>query len=241
MSAALHVEDLHVGYGGGDIVSGLSFALGEGEILTVIGPNGAGKSTMVKAVAGLVRPSAGRISVEGAETAGLPAAEVARRGLAYVPQEANVFRSLTVMENLEMGAWLAPARLGEGRERVLALFPRLAERARVRAGRLSGGERQMAALAMALMLAPRVLVLDEPSAGLAPQMVGEMFETVAAVNATGVSILMVEQNAIRALEMSHRGLVLAGGRRRAEGPAQELLADPEIGELFLGRGAGTRA
>ena len=241
MNAALTVEDLHVGYGGGDIVAGLSFSLGAGEILTVIGPNGAGKSTAVKAVAGIVRPSAGRICVEGADIAGLPAPEVARRGLAYVPQEANVFRSLTVMENLEMGAWLAPAQFAEGRDRVLSLFPRLAERARVAAGRLSGGERQMTALAMALMLAPRVLALDEPSAGLAPRMVGEMFETIARINATGVSILMVEQNAIPALEMSHRGLVLAGGRLRACAPAQELLADQQVGELFLGRGAGVPA
>jgi len=241
VSAVLAVESLHVGYGGGDIVAGVSLALAPGEILTVIGPNGAGKSTLIKALAGITPPRAGRVRLRGAETAGLPAHEVARLGLAYVPQEANVFRSLTVMENLEMGAWLAPARFAEGRDRVLALFPRLAERARVRAGRLSGGERQMAALAMALMLEPEVLLLDEPSAGLAPRMVGEMFETIARVNAAGVAVLMVEQNAIGALEMSHRGLVLASGRVRAEGAARALLDDPEMGALFLGRDAEAEA
>lgn len=232
----LDVRDLTVGYGRGDIVKGVSLTMTADEVVTVIGPNGAGKSTLIKAVAGVLRPRAGRVWVDGTELTGQPASHVARYGLAYVPQEANVFRSLTVAENLAMGAWLAPSAARERRERVYTLFPVLRARAGVRAGKLSGGERQMAALGMALMLAPRVLVLDEPSAGLAPTMVGQMLDTVATVNAAGIAVLMVEQNAVRALQLSHRGIVLAGGEKRLDAPAQELLASRDVGDLYLGTG-----
>jgi len=238
MSAPLlEVNSLTAGYGGGDIVKRVSLTLGEAEVLTVIGPNGAGKSTLIKAIAGVLRPRAGRVRIAGAEVTGLPASRVARHGVAYVPQEANVFRSLTVGENLEMGAWLEPGAERARRARVEDLFPILAERAPVRAGRLSGGERQMVALGMALMLQPRVLILDEPSAGLAPAMVGELLQTLRRVNEAGIAVLMVEQNAIQALELSHRGIVMAGGATRLDAPARELLDSREIGELYLGAGA----
>ena len=232
----LDVHDLAVGYGRGDIVKDVSLTMTADEVVTVIGPNGAGKSTLIKAIAGVLRPRAGRVRVGGTDLTGRPASYVARYGLAYVPQEANVFRSLTVAENLAMGAWLAPSVARERRERVYTLFPVLRTRAGVRAGKLSGGERQMAALGMALMLAPRVLVLDEPSAGLAPAMVDQMLDTVSTVNATGIAVLMVEQNAVRALQLSHRGIVLAGGEKRLDAPAQELLTRRDVGDLYLGTG-----
>jgi len=220
-----------------DILNGVDVRVGPGEIVTVVGPNGAGKSTLVKTIMGFVRPRRGRVVMGGQDVAGLAPHALARRGVGYVPQLRGVFPSLTVEENLEIGM---VGRAGSVRNRMSAmytLFPRLAERRRQMTGTMSGGERQMVAIARALMPEPAVLLLDEPSAGLAPAFVDVVFEQIAAVNRGGVTILMVEQNARRALAMSHRGYVLDLGRNRYDGPAAELLADPRVVELYLG---GTR-
>lgn len=230
----LQVEGLFAGYGKGDIIKNVNFSLADGGITTIIGPNGAGKSTLIKTLAGVVRPRIGSVRVAGRETAGLSANRLTQRGVAYVPQEANVFRSLTVRENLEMGAWTAKDAREQRMEDVFALFPVLRERGSVRAGNLSGGQRQMAAFGMALMVSPRLLLLDEPSAGLSPKMVGQMFDTVQRVNKTGVGVLMVEQNAIQGLGIASRGIVMAAGEIKLDLPAADLLDNAEVGELYLG-------
>lgn len=230
----LKVEGLFAGYGKGDIIKDVTFDLADGSITTIIGPNGAGKSTLIKVLAGVVRPRLGHVRVDGEDLTGLPANKMTKRGVAYVPQEANVFRTLTVRENLDMGAWTAIEARQERMERVYELFPVLRERAAVRAGNLSGGQRQMAAFGMALMVAPKLLLLDEPSAGLSPKMVGQMFETVQRVNAIGVGVLMVEQNAIQGLGIANRGIVMAAGEIKLNLPAAELLDNAEVGELYLG-------
>jgi ABC-type branched-subunit amino acid transport system ATPase component len=201
--------------------------------VTVIGPNGAGKSTLIKAIFGLLRPRSGRIVFRGEDIAGSKPHSICRRGLSYVPQLDNIFPSLTVEENLQMGS-LDPSRTGEQIDRMYELFPRLGERRRQPAGTMSGGERQMVAMARALMPDPHALLLDEPSAGLAPAFVDAIFEKVGDVNRAGVTIVMVEQNARRALAMSDRGYVLDLGRDRFEGPGEKLLADPNVAELYLG-------
>ncbi len=230
----MEVKGIVSGYGRGDIVKGVDLAVGQGEIVTVIGPNGAGKSTMIKTVAGVVPARSGSIAVAGKEISGLSASEVARRGVAYVPQEANIFRSLTVRENLEMGAWVLPEKQAERLEMVYGFFPVLRERRDRRAGNLSGGQRQMVALGMALMVDPTALLLDEPSAGLSPKLVEEMFEIIARVNQAGVAVLMVEQNATQALKMSDHGYVLAGGQVKFSERADVLLNHTEVAELYLG-------
>jgi len=237
MSAVLLATDgLVAGYSAEvDILSGVSIDVGEGEIVCVVGPNGAGKSTLMKAVFGLVTPKAGRITLNGRDITGMRPSQIARLGMAYVPQRDNVFESMTVLENLELGA--TPRRDLAVRSRIdalLALFPRLAERRRQVVGTMSGGERQMVAMARALMPEPAVLLLDEPSAGLAPLFVDAMFEQVQAINHAGVTILMVEQNARRALALSHRGYVLDLGQNRFTGTGQALLDDPRLAELYLG-------
>ena len=199
--------------------------------------NGAGKSTLLKAVAGVVAPRAGSVRVAGLELAGRAASAAAAAGIGFVPQEANVFRSLTVAENLSIGAWIDPARRVERWREVLRIFPVLESKLRVRAGLLSGGQRQMVAFGMALMLGPKVLLLDEPSAGLSPLMVDQMLDTVSAVNREGVAVLMVEQNAVAALKMSHNGIVMASGRVAIRASASELLIDRSVGELYLGTAA----
>ena len=237
MSAVLLATDgLVAGYSAEvDILSGVSIAVGAGEIVCVVGPNGAGKSTLMKAVFGLVTPKAGRITLNGRDIAGLRPSEIARLGMAYVPQRDNVFESMTVLENLELGATPRPGLAVRARiEALLALFPRLAERRRQVVGTMSGGERQMVAMARALMPEPAVLLLDEPSAGLAPLFVDAMFEQVQAINRAGVTILMVEQNARRALALSHRGYVLDLGQNRFAGEGRALLEDPRLAELYLG-------
>lgn len=216
-----------------DILSGVSVKVAAGEVVTVIGPNGAGKSTLIKTIFGLLRPRAGRIVFRGEEIGGRKPHTITRLGLSYVPQLDNVFPSLSVEENLEMGS-LDPARTSEQTERMYGLFPRLGERRTQPAGTMSGGERQMVAMARALMPDPQVLLLDEPSAGLAPAFVDAIFEKIAAVNRAGVTIVMVEQNARRALAMSDRGYVLDLGKDRFEGPGAELLADPKVADLYLG-------
>ncbi|HZV93442.1 MAG TPA: ABC transporter ATP-binding protein, partial [Caldimonas sp.] len=232
---ALRVRDLVAGYTPGvDILRGVSIDVRSGEIVTVLGPNGAGKSTLIKAIAGLVPVRTGGIELFGADISGVEAHRMVRLGLAYVPQVSNIFAKLTVEENLEMGALHHRAAQQQNIERMYGLFPRLKERRRQAAGTMSGGERQMVAVARALMAEPRVLMLDEPSAGLSPKLVGVVFGKIREVRDSGVTILMVEQNARAALAISDRGYVLAEGRQQVSGGARELLADPEVGALYLG-------
>lgn len=232
--AILTVSDLRSGYGRTVICDEVSLKVPEGQITCIIGPNGAGKSTLLKTIAGVIVPMHGSIRVNGTDIAGQPAAQVARSGMAYVPQEANVFRALTTHENLALGGWIDESRTDAAREKVYRMFPDLRPLARVPAGNLSGGQRQMVAFGMALMLEPRVLLLDEPSAGLSPLMVGQMFDTVRAVNATGVAILMVEQNATQGLRNAHEGIVMAAGRIAMQAPASDLLNSANVSDLYLG-------
>ncbi|HEY8486073.1 MAG TPA: ABC transporter ATP-binding protein [Limnochordales bacterium] len=230
----LKVEGLHSGYGDMQVLHDVHLAVAPGEFVCVIGPNGAGKSTLLKTIFGLLRPSGGRIQFDGQDITGWPPQRLVRMGLAYVPQVDNVFPSLTVEENLEVGGFVLQEDLQERKERVFSLFPVLRERRRQRVGGMSGGERQMVAMGRALMLQPRLLLLDEPSAGLAPKLVEHLFEQVQAIHASGVAVVMVEQNARRSLEVAQRAYVLAGGRNRFEGPSRQLLEDPEVGRLYLG-------
>jgi len=231
----LEVHGLSAGYGDTDILRGLSIRVATGELVAVIGPNGAGKSTLLKTLAGLVHPRAGRIALGGADITGAGTQRIVASGLCYVPQEANVFSTLSVWENLTIGAWTAGgSSLDERTRAVVELFPILAARRRARAGTLSGGERQMLAMAMALMVEPRLLLLDEPSAGLAPALQHLVFDRVREINARGLGILLVEQNARESLALCRRAYVLATGRVRAEGPGDVLRDDPEIRRLYLG-------
>jgi neutral amino acid transport system ATP-binding protein len=236
----LEVRDLVAGYAAEvDILRGVHLDVRQGEVVTVVGPNGAGKSTLIKTVFGMLRPRAGKVLLRGDDLAGEKPHAITRKGMSYVPQLANVFPSLTVAENLEMGALARPG--VDTRQRMAAmyeLFPRLRERRRQVAGTMSGGERQMVAMARALMPEPDVLLLDEPSAGLAPALVALVFETIVEINRKGVSILMVEQNARRALALADRGYVLDLGQNRFQGSGPDLLNDPRVGELYLGGGAG---
>jgi branched-chain amino acid transport system ATP-binding protein len=235
MTAVLAVEDLVAGYiPEVNILNGCDLVVEDGEFVGIIGPNGAGKSTLLKAVLGLCHVRGGRILLEDREITGTKAHTLISLGVGYVPQTRNVFPSLTVTENLEMGCFLKPAAFASRFEYVADLFPRLRERASVRAGSLSGGERQMVAMGRALMLEPRVLLLDEPSAGLSPMLQDEVFVQCKAINATGVAILMVEQNARRCLQVCDRGYVLDQGRNAYTGTGRELLTDPQVIELYLG-------
>jgi neutral amino acid transport system ATP-binding protein len=236
----LRVEDLTAGYTPEvDILVGVEIDVHEHEIVTIVGPNGAGKSTLMKSVFGLVPPRTGSIKLRGKEITKLQPHEVTRSGVSYVPQLDNVFPNLTVRENLELGALAGGDEpLDDRLERIFALFPRLEERRTQSAGTMSGGERQMVAMGRALMPGPEILLLDEPSAGLAPAFVDAIFEKVIEVNRAGVTILMVEQNARRALAISHRGYVLDLGQNKFTGPGPELIADPKVADLYLGGGAG---
>lgn len=228
-------ERLVCGYAPGEeIVKGLDFALGPRELVAVIGPNGAGKSTFLKALAGLLPAASGRILLGDEDVTGLDARERATRGLGFVPQEANVFPSLSVWENLEIGANLARAHEAERIAAMFARFPVLAEKRRAAARTLSGGQRQVLAMAIALMAAPRVLLLDEPSAGLSPVAALSLFETITAIRDEATPVLLVEQNAEAALAIADRGLVLVDGRVAHVGPAAAMAVDPEIRRLFLG-------
>jgi ABC-type branched-subunit amino acid transport system ATPase component len=232
--ALLVTEDLVAGYVREvDILNGVSFNVREGEIATVIGPNGAGKSTLIKTIFGLLRPREGDVTLRGESLVGLEPHSITRRGMSYVPQLDNVFPSLTVEENLEMGS-LERARTRDRIGEMYELFPRLGERRTQAAGTMSGGERQMLAMARALMPDPHVLLLDEPSAGLAPAFVEAIFEKVEEINRAGVTVVMVEQNARRALGMSDRGYVLDLGQNRFQGAGRDLLEDPKVAELYLG-------
>jgi branched-chain amino acid transport system ATP-binding protein len=230
----MSMERVTAGYGEADILFDLDLEVRRGEIVAVVGPNGAGKSTAMKAVFGLLRIRHGHVWFDGGPIAGLSPDRIVKRGICYVPQVDNVFREMTVHENLEMGAFTRRGDLSAAYDRVYGLFPDLKAKRRVEAGRLSGGQRQMVAMGRALMLAPKLLLLDEPTAGLSPKYMERIFEIVRDVREAGVSILLVEQHAKQALAFSDRGYVLASGRNRREGAGAELLADPEIARLFLG-------
>jgi ABC-type branched-subunit amino acid transport system ATPase component len=235
----LTVDDLVAGYFADvPILDGIDVVVHAGEMVTIVGPNGAGKSTLVKAAIGLLRPWSGHVRLRGEDITGRRPHAIVSRGVGYVAQRQNVFPTMTVAENLELGALaLREEASWSDLDEVYELFPRLRERRRQQAGTLSGGERQLLALARALRAKPDVLLLDEPSAGLAPMARDLIFDKIGQINATGVAILMVEQNARRALAMSNRGYVLDTGRNRYEGSGPELLADPKVAELYLGGGA----
>jgi ABC-type branched-subunit amino acid transport system ATPase component len=256
----LQVEDLHSGYGEMEILHGVSMALDEGEIVTIIGPNGAGKSTLIKTLFGLLRPTGGRILLHGNDITGVPPRDLVIMGLGYVPQSNNTFPTLTVLENLEMGAitrrispiptpWgskqeaRAHSRLMKDKEireraiQTIGMFPNLQPKLREPAGALSGGEQQMVALAKSMMLDPEVLLIDEPSAGLAPKLVESVFAKIRDINSHGTGIILVEQNAKRALAIADRGYVLETGRNRFSGTGQELLHNADVGKLYLGGAA----
>ncbi len=234
MTAVLEAQDVVTGYGELDILHGVSVRVETGEMVAVIGPNGAGKSTLLKAIFGLLPMRRGHVLLEGQDVTNLQPDRLVARGLSYVPQVENVFPTLTINENLEMGAFLSRDGPKERLERVYGLFPDLAGRRHERAGRLSGGQRQMLALARALVLDPKVLLLDEPSASLSPKMVGILFERIQAINESGTAMLLVEQNAREALSVCDRGYVLAMGYNRLEGEAEGLLENEEVGRLYLG-------
>jgi branched-chain amino acid transport system ATP-binding protein len=217
-----------------NILNGCNLQVHAGEFVGIVGPNGAGKSTLLKAILGQCSIRSGRVRLGESDITGRKAHELVALGVGYVPQTRNVFPSLTVRENLEMGCYLAPKKFPERYEYVTTLFPRLAERAAQRAGALSGGERQMVAMGRALMMEPKVLLLDEPSAGLSPALQDEVFIRCRTINREGVAILMVEQNARRCLQVVHRGYVLDQGRNAYTGTGRELLADPNVIELYLG-------
>jgi branched-chain amino acid transport system ATP-binding protein len=232
----LALENLQVSYGGIRAVKGVDLEVAQGELVCLIGANGAGKTTTLRAVTGLVRAAGGRILYEGADISGLRVHEIARRGLALVPEGRGVFAQLSIEENLAMGAYARHDRAAVAAdvERAFTLFPRLKERRSQTAGTLSGGEQQMLAIARALMSRPKLLLLDEPSMGLAPLMVERIFEVIRTIAAEGVTMLLVEQNARLALEVSHRGYVLEGGIVSLSGQAASLLGNPRIREAYLG-------
>ena len=232
--SVLTVDRVSAGYEQMEILHDVSIEVRAGEIVTLIGPNGAGKSTLMKTVFGLLRPRRGAIRFEDQDITGLAPSALVRRGISYVPQVDNVFPSLTVEENLEMGAVVREDNVGPRLEEVLALFPNLRAKRRLKAGGLSGGERQMVAMGRALMLDPRLLLLDEPSAGLSPVLVDTVFEKIETINRAGVAILLVEQSAREALRRSHRGYLLAGGTVRLQGPGPALLENPDVARLYLG-------
>ncbi len=230
----LSVRGVESGYGDMQVLYGIDLDVEAGQIITIIGPNGAGKSTLMKTVFGLLKPTKGRIEFEGREITGLSADRIVRRGLAYVPQVENIFPSLTVRENLEMGVFISD-RVPLGRlDQIYELFPSLVTRKRMRVGKMSGGERQMVAMGRALMLDPRLLMLDEPSAALAPNFTATIFERIVAINKAGTAILIVEQNAKESLRISHRGCVFAAGLKCFEDSGPAILANKDIGRLYLG-------
>lgn len=232
--SVLDMRGVYGGYGGADILNGVSLRVDAGEIVVIVGPNGAGKSTAMKAVFGLVKVRKGAILVGDRDVAGLRADQIVRHGVGYVPQTSNIFPSLTVQENLELGAYVRKDDWSGQLDRIYTLFPPLKEKRRQAAGTLSGGQRQMVAMGRALMLEPRLLLLDEPTAGLSPKFIGQIFEIVRQINSLGISILMVEQNAKQALGIAHRGYVLSLGANRFEDTGPNLLANREVAEMFLG-------
>ena len=233
--ALLELREVVAGYEEVEVLRGVSLAVRAGEIVCIIGANGAGKSTLLRTVFGMVRPRAGAIRFKGEEIAGRPSTEVLRRGIGYVPQGRCNFPAMSVEENLEMGAYLRrDGRIRADIDAVLTRFPVLASKRRDLAGTLSGGQQQILEMAIALLLHPRLLMVDEPSLGLDPRMVEIVFDTILTINREGTTILMVEQNAKKALSVSHRGFVLELGRNRFEGTGDELLTNPDVREHYLG-------
>lgn len=234
-SLLLKVEKIVAGYGVKEVLHGVSLEFRPREIVAVIGPNGAGKSTVLKTVMGYLKPWAGRIFFKGRDITVREPHELVWLGISFVSQGRVIFPDMTVQEHLDMGAWTLPAgKRADAYDKVYGLFPRLAERKGQRAGTMSGGERQMLSLARALVIEPQLLILDEPSLGLSPKFVDQVFEKILEINKLGVSVLMVEQNAARALENSHRGYVLELGENKFEGPSHVLLADEQVRRLYLG-------
>jgi len=237
MAAMLEVKDLHVFYGAIHALQGISFHVNEGEIVTLIGANGAGKSTTLKTISGLLRPRQGSIIFQGRDLTKVSAPEIVSLGISQVPEGRKIFAPLTVLENLEMGAYTRnnAKEIKASMERVFASFPRLRERLKQPGGTLSGGEQQMLAMGRGLMANPKLLLLDEPSMGLAPLLVEEIFRIIQEINAQGTSILLVEQNAAMALSIADRAYVLETGNIVLEGPAAELLENPQVKAAYLGK------
>ncbi|MBV9635356.1 MAG: ABC transporter ATP-binding protein [Methylobacteriaceae bacterium] len=234
--ALLEIDDIHVFYDNIEALKGVSINVGKQQIVTLVGANGAGKTTMLRAVSGLLRPRAGDIRLDGESLCGIAPHEVAAMGLLHVPEGRSIFARLTIEENLAMGAFIRRDRqaIAEDKERMLMLFPRLRDRLRQVAGTLSGGEQQMVATARALMGRPRVLLMDEPSMGLSPVMVENVFETIRTINAQGVTILLIEQNALMALDIADYGYVMEGGRIVLTGCGKDLLDDEKVQRAYLG-------
>lgn len=230
----LRVEDVVSGYGSMEVLHGLSLDVEEGQVVSLLGPNGSGKTTLLRTIFGILSPWKGKIYFKGEDISGIPPERIARIGMCYVPQEENIFSALTVQENLEMGAFVRKDDWQSSLEEIYELFPDLTDRRKSRAGELSGGMRQMLAIGRALMLNPELLLLDEPSTGLAPLLVDAIFEKITKLNEQGVTIFLVEQNA-QALQCADKAYILEGGEKKAEGSSQELLEDEEIGRLYLGR------
>ena len=218
-----------------NILQGIDMIINEKEIVSIIGPNGAGKSTLLKAIMGIINISGGRFFIDGVEKTNTPTHQIVKEGVGYVPQVENVFPSLTIEENLEIGSWSIDTSIKQSISKIFDDFPMLKERRKDKAGNLSGGQRQIIALARALTTSPKILLLDEPSAGLSPVAIKEVFEIVKEINSKGVAILLVEQNAKRALNFSDRGYVLDQGRNAYQGKGQELLNDPRVVDLYLGK------
>ena len=237
MTAMLEVKDLHVFYGAIHALQGVSFSLEEGEIVTLIGANGAGKSTTLKTISGLLRPRQGTILFKGRELTHVSAPKIVSLGISQVPEGRKIFAPLTVRENLEMGAYTRsdPKEIQQSLERVFVSFPRLKERVNQPGGTLSGGEQQMLAMGRGMMSSPKLLLLDEPSMGLSPLLVEEIFRIIEDINKQGTSILLVEQNAAMALSIASRAYVLETGNVALQGPAAELLEDPQVKAAYLGR------
>ena len=232
----LECNGIAAGYVKGlNILQGVDLVVNEGEIVSIIGPNGAGKSTLLKAIMSLIKVSAGRFYVKGEEKTNLSTHRIVMEGIGYVPQVANVFPSLTIDENLEIGSWSIKRNKKEALTKIFNDFPMLGDRKKDKAGNLSGGQRQILALARALITSPTLLLLDEPSAGLSPVAINEVFTSIKEINDSGVSILLVEQNAKRALSFSDRGYVLDQGRNAYQGKGEELLNDPRVIDLYLGK------
>jgi len=235
MAPLLEVEDIHTFYGAIEALKGVSLTVEEGEVVTLIGSNGAGKSTTLRSISGLTPPRTGSIRFRGAEISTIPAQDVVRLGISQSPEGRRCFQRMTVRENLELGAYLRrDSNVGDDINRVFKLFPRLHEREKQKAGTMSGGEQQMLAIGRALMANPTLLMLDEPSMGLAPILVDRIYETVAEINRQGTTILLVEQNANYALEVSNRGYVLETGRVVLSNDSQSLRDDPEVQNAYLG-------
>jgi branched-chain amino acid transport system ATP-binding protein len=234
MTVALHIDDLHVAYGGIQAIKGISISVDEGEIVTLIGANGAGKTSTLKSIVRLVPPASGTVKIFGEDVAGQSTHEIAASGVSLVPEGRAIFPAMTVRENLQMGAFHNREKIPANIDRCVELFPRLGERIKQEGGTLSGGEQQMLAIARALMAEPKLLLLDEPSLGLAPKLVSDIFESIVAIARTGITILLVEQNTRLALQTAHKGYVLVTGEIVLDGRCKDLQEDPRIRAAYLG-------